>query len=109
MSDQKYDWNDEARGLNEGHGDIMAALVKHYNILAKGQGGTIPMNSPGNLDLFMGSGTSHNGYRKFTFNMNPSLGKTIRLRFQSVNTSAYMMLFYVYDVGLTYKAQGYAQ
>ncbi|MBC8165163.1 MAG: hypothetical protein H7Y20_04730 [Bryobacteraceae bacterium] len=42
----------------------------------------VEMGSPGNK-----------GYRKYTHNMNQFLGKTIRLRFQSVDTSAYPMLF----------------
>lgn len=42
----------EARGLNEGHADIAAALVMHYAHLANGEGGTIPTNQRGDLRWF---------------------------------------------------------
>lgn len=54
VSEDKDDWKDEARGLNEGHGDIMAMLVHHYAELAKGTGATVPTSAPGDLSLFRG-------------------------------------------------------
>lgn len=43
----------EARGLNEGHADITAALTVHYAQLADGLGSSIPTHERGNLGHFM--------------------------------------------------------
>jgi Zn-dependent metalloprotease len=40
----------ERRGLNEGHGDIMGAIVDHYRALADGAGSIVPTNAPGKLE-----------------------------------------------------------
>ena len=42
----------ERKGLNEGHGDIMGAIVYHYEQLAGGAGSTVPTNAPENVGLF---------------------------------------------------------
>lgn len=42
----------EISGLNEGHGDIMSALVKHYTELANSKGNYMPTNAPGDASLF---------------------------------------------------------
>ncbi|MEM8994894.1 MAG: M4 family metallopeptidase, partial [Acidobacteriota bacterium] len=42
----------EARGLNEGHADIMGALAWHYEELAEGEGGHVPTHERGNLTYF---------------------------------------------------------
>ncbi len=42
----------EARGLNEGHGDITGTLAKHYAYLADGAGSPLPTHERGNMDYF---------------------------------------------------------
>jgi hypothetical protein len=52
------------------------------------------------------AGTSHKGYRKFTYNLSSFMGQTVRIRFEAADTSASPMKFYIDNVGLTYRVFG---
>ena len=54
------------------------------------------------------TGTTHNGYKKFTYSMTQFMGQTVRVRFRSLNYSGNPMEFYVDNTGLTYKVFGLA-
>lgn len=54
------------------------------------------------------AGISHKGYRKYTFNLAPYLGQTVRIKFQTTNNSGSPMQFLIDNAGVTYKAYGFA-
>lgn len=55
VSEELYRENEyyEARGLNEGHGDIVAAMARHYEVLANAQGNVVPTAPHGDVSMFM--------------------------------------------------------
>lgn len=81
----------------------------HVEVVDLGNGAVTELDNLSGGDSTYAGGITHNGYKKFTFNMAPFLGKTIRVRFRSTNSSVLPMEFYLDNTGLTYNIYGIAQ